>query len=297
LIVVNRNEVTGIAQELDNDAITQPTQGDFIIKIMIDSICKSPLTMMQIPSSNQSHRSRRSTERSTAAFAHWFDGFLCCSSRYTGSDAIDDNSIVYNKNHNTTLYGSLSNTTCISDASVVYDDEQESMQWPTDPANRTPRKQQKSSQVTSGRSYRMENLPMPPSSDATATTVLTGSTSSSRTTSPLGNYSKDNRTMHHRHHKQINSKPTKPVVAASSKHARSHSTGNIITPEEEWQQQQVQLEEARMRIKPHCLPARSLPAKEVVIPDNWTHDYGLRRIWSETLPKLPFATVKLTHRH
>jgi hypothetical protein len=255
--------------------------------------------MMQVPSTNQSHRSRRSAARSTAAIAEWFDGFLCCSAGYTGSDAIDDNSIAYSENDNHTFYSSvLSSKTLCSDASVVYDQDQESMQWSSfSETNRSPRKHQKSRHDSTGRSYRMDHLPMSPSSDATATTVLTGSTSSSRTTSPLGNCSKDNQQRHHRH-KQNACQPTKPVVA-TSKHTRSHSTGNIVTPEEEWQQQQTQLEEARIRIKPTCTctPSRKIPANEVVVPDNWTHEYGLRRIWSETLPKLPFATVKPTYRH
>jgi hypothetical protein len=252
---------------------------------------------MQVPSTNQSHRSRRSTARSTAAIAEWFDGFLCCSAGYTGSDAIDDNSIAYSENDIPTFYSSvLSNKTFCSDASVVYDNEQESMQWSTfSESNRSPRKQPTSRHATSGRSSRMDYLPTTPSSDATATTVLTGSTSSSRTTSPLGNCSKDNQQRQHRH-KHNASKPTMPTLT-TSKHTRSHSTGNIVTPEEEWQQLQTQLEEARMRIKATCPPKRSIPAKEVVIPDNWTHDYGFRRIWSETLPKLPFATVKPTYRH
>ena len=123
------------------------------------------------------------------------------------------------------------------------------------------------------------------------------STTSSHATNPLGNCPRDKQ---HRdyHRRNTISNPRKPILSTQSKHARSHSTGNIVTPEEEWeqQQQQARVHEARLKVTPATTTRQNIPAKEVIVPDNWSHTYGLRRMLSETLPKLPFATVKPTYR-
>lgn len=219
--------------------------------------------MMNFPSSNYSTTtSRRSNTRRKTTLVGWFDGIFdkacCAAAGYTAGDVVDDNSIAYSEsthNNENSLHRHR------DDSSVLWDVADDSLQWMLE--NKKGRHD---------RQYRREFVetrtptnkpPSSPSSDATATTVLTGSSSSSRGISPRV--------------------PRAPACKSSD---RCHSTGTMRRPEDEWQHQEA--EQRRISDKKHR-------PREVLVPIGWQHEHGLRRIHSDTY-KLPFPTVQPKHR-
>ncbi|CAB9519219.1 expressed unknown protein [Seminavis robusta] len=263
--------------------------------------------MMQVPSSNQSHTSRRSNASSTARIGRWFDGLLdkaCCAPGYSANDVVmDDNSIAYRDNDNTNSSHrrhrpkNPHQQRRDDSGSVGWDEAEGKIHWLSDIPScdlgtLTDTRQQTTPQKN--RQYNMrfhlnEEPPLSPGSDATATTVLTGSTSC---TTPIHNQQKHTR---QQPHDKIKTAPMMPTISSSSSKLsyRSHSTGNMRSPEEEWQQ--VQKQQPERRIPSTKLPKKKqqrAPTEQVVIPEDWAHEHGMRRMWSETLPKLPFQTVQ-----
>lgn len=227
--------------------------------------------MMQVPSSNHSTcTSRRSNTSRKTTLASWFDGFIdkacCAAAGYAAGCEVDDNSIAYSEtdtNENSFSGGiNRSRNQSRDDSSVVWDAADDSVQWVLDGRVGVCSYDYRNDKA------RPSTIPPSPRSDATATTVLTGSSSSTRGISPKT--------------------PSTPACKASE---RAHSTGNIRRPEDEWQQQNALQRRAntKAQLKKSC-------PREVLVPIDWQHEHGMRRTHSETLPKLPFPTIQPAQR-
>ena len=225
---------------------------------------------MQVPSSNHStSTSRRSNMKRKATIASWFDGFIdkaCCAAvGYTaGDEVLDDNSIAYSE-HTNTNESHICASSARSYDSVAFPTADDSIQWMLDGKLGV-----RSYEYRGDFEARAQgtNVPLSPRSDATATTVLTGSSNSSRGISPRA-----------------------PPVPTSKVTERAHSTGTMRRPEDEWRQQDAE----QRRTKTKADQKKKCP-REVLIPIDWQHEHGMRRTHSETLPKLPFPTVQPQQR-
>ena len=234
--------------------------------------------MMQVPSSNHSTGTSRRANTKRKAFIGWFDGFIdkacCAAAGYAAGDEVDDNSIAYSEK----THGHNENFLCGSskgispyqnrdDSSIHWDAAEKSIQWTMVDA----RQGRCSHEYNRSHDIRTPTTkpPLSPRSDATATTVLTGSSSSSRGVSP--------RT------------PPAPTQAFSG---RAHSTGTMRRPEDEWRQQEAEQRPSNF----HKVGVKEACPREVLVPVDWQHEHGLRRTHSDTLPKLPFPTVQPRQR-
>jgi len=246
---------------------------------------------MQIPSSNHSTgTSRRSntSRQQGSALGKWLEGFIdkaCCVSSLAAGDEVDDNSIAFSENDNenrqaSTILPSCTRISHREDSSVIWEARDESIQWFVDNSskNKKGNSYRQDSLAARTPTKRMAHMPQSPGSDATATTVLTGSSHSSRGFSPSG------------------AGPSVPSSSSkSSRRSRAHSphsTGNIRNPEDEWRQQQEEERRIHQQLRAERQrDNKKFAPREVSVPVNWSHEHGLRRIQSDTY-KLPFQTVE-----
>jgi len=255
---------------------------------------------MNTPSTNNYNRPSRRSSR--APLAKWLDGFVdkacfaCAPSTYAVGSHVDESYMSYDEDDDSLFletrqdrkgaYPEFISSSrprqgrARDDASVLFRDVDESIQWLVE--NNSFQQQQRPGLQKS------RPLRSPISSDATATTVQTGSSSrSSISAVRCGNEQK--------------SFLKSPAAVASSRgsrlshHERSNSSGvkYATRMDSPFSSAARTIQHANRIDSPTSDHEAEKCPREVLVPKNWSRDNALRRISSETLPKaLPFKPVQ-----